>query len=202
MFTLRTNLWRVATILATIALVSLTTAMIVTAGQEVQVSPSGSLQVDAPGAPASPALLFGGGTLTKVNVVTETNAQVTNSTTFVNLPGATTVVTVPSGENALILARFSAESACSGGTGAQWCSVRILIGGVEANPIVGLDFAFDSTDNGRETSASWESHSVDRSRPVGSGTYVVQAQWAVTSAATSFRLDDWSLTVERAQRVP
>jgi hypothetical protein len=209
MFILRIRIWWAATILVTAALVVLATGVLVASGQEApagaqrgepQLAASGSRQVDAP--PADLSLANTGGVVTKVNVVTETNAQSTNSTTFVNLPGGNTGVSVPIGESALILARFSAESACSGGTGAQWCSVRILIGGVEANPVVGLDFAFDSTNNGSETPFSWESHSVDRSRIVGPGTYTVQVQWAVTSSATAFRLDDWSLTVERAQRVP
>lgn len=143
------------------------------------------------------ATTSGGKAITRVLVVRETTATTSNSTSFVAVPGATTTVFVPSGESALILARFSAESACSGGTG--YCSVRILINGAEMDPVAGLDFAFDSTDGGRETAASWESHSMDRSRVVGPGTYTIVVQRATTSSATTLRLDDWSLTVERAQ---
>ncbi len=138
-----------------------------------------------------------GKTVSHVNVTRENLATVSNATFFNNVPSAFTTISVPSGENALILARFSAESACYGGTG--YCSVRILINGVEMDPVAGFDFAFDSTDLGRETSGSWESHSMDRSRVVGSGTYTIVVQRATTSASTFLRLDEWSLTVERAQ---
>jgi hypothetical protein len=142
-------------------------------------------------------ILHTGGSVTQVQVVTESVAMTTSSVPFVDLPGATATVTIPAGSSGLILARFSGESRCSGGVGAQWCSVRVLIGGVEADPVVGADFAFDSTDNATETTNSWESHSIERVRRLGAGTYTVKVQWAVTNAATSFRLDDWAFTVER-----
>jgi hypothetical protein len=120
-------------------------------------------------------------------------------TSFVNLAGATTSITVPVNTTAMILARFTAESSCSApGVAVQnWCSVRILVDGVEAQPAVGNNFAFDSTDEGNETVASWESHSVDRyAAGVGPGAHSVTVQEAVTSAATVFQLDDWTLVVE------
>src|SRR5215207_6091688 len=54
----------------------------------------------------------GGGPITAVKVVRDTAASTTESTSYVNLPGATTTITVPSGQRALILARFTAESSC------------------------------------------------------------------------------------------
>jgi hypothetical protein len=39
---------------------------------------------------------------------------------------------------------------------------------------------------------------MDRSIRVGNGSYNVRAEYATTNANTQFRLDDWSLTVERA----
>jgi hypothetical protein len=155
--------------------------------------------------PAIAATIWSGGPVEEVKAVTETNASVTNSTSFVDVPGASTFVTVPSGTTGIIFARFSGESSCSGGTG--YCSVRIVVQewsptGVpmEMEPASGLDFAFDSTDGGQETSSSWESHSMDRVLNVAPGkTYLVQAQRATSQSATSFRLDDWSLTVERTK---
>jgi hypothetical protein len=135
-----------------------------------------------------------------VNVVRETNATTTASTTYVNVAGASTAITVPAGESALILARFSAESACyGGGTAGHWCSLRIRIDGVDMDPSSGMDFAFDSTNGGDEGPSAWESHSMDRSRVVGPGTHVVVVQAATTNATVTLRLDDWSLTVERSQ---
>ena len=88
-----------------------------------------------------------GDPITAISVVRETNSHFTQSGTFVNLPGATTTITVPSGQRALIVARFTAESSCFSFTDAG-CEgqVRILIGGVEAAPACGADCAFDSTD--------------------------------------------------------
>ena len=118
--------------------------------------------------------------------------------TFVDLPGARTALTLPPDvDRMLLLVRFSAESACSGGAGAQYCPVRVIVDGMEALPAAGLDFAFDGTDSGTETASSWESHAMERTITVGPGAHTVQVQWAVTSAATTFRLDDWLLAVEK-----
>jgi hypothetical protein len=114
-------------------------------------------------------------------------------------------VKVPHGQRALILARFSGESNCTGGAVGNWCPVRILIGGNEAAPVSGSDFAFDSVDSSDDVTClpadcGWESHSMDRSRgPVGPGTYVVRVQWRIFGGGSTSRLDDWSLTVERVK---
>jgi hypothetical protein len=137
--------------------------------------------------------VVGGGAINQVRVARSDEASTTSSATYVDIPAATVQITVPRGQRALLLARFSAESICTGGA---WCSVRIVTvrDGVEQEmePASGTDFAFDSPDD------SWESNSMDRSRLVGRGTYTVKAQAAVVGGS-SFRLDDWSLTVERAR---
>jgi hypothetical protein len=189
---LTTHFWRITTILATIALVALATTVVVT-GQE---GPSGpQQQATGPAAPVS----GGAGSINHVNVVTETVAQTTSSTAFVALPGASTTISVPAGEAALLVARFTAESQCTGAAAGSWCSVRILVNGAEADPASGIDFAFDAVPT-VNTTDFWEGHAMDRSKLVGAGNYVVIVQWAVTNASTTFRLDDWSFTVERAQK--
>ena len=97
----------------------------------------------------------------------------------------------------LFIARFAAESACSGGTG--YCNVRILANAFEMAPVVGTDYAFDSTDNGAESSASWEGRAMERSLPLCGqfNTVTIKVQYRVTNAATTFRLDDWHLTGEQ-----
>lgn len=102
------------------------------------------------------------------------------------------------GATGLYVVRFSAESACWGGgeNFSGYCSVRILIGGQEAAPAAGIDFAFDSADWGDETSASWEAHSMERSRRVSTNPQItVQAR--TNDPSVHFRLDDWHLTVMR-----
>lgn len=148
---------------------------------------------------AGPSTTVSGKSVSAVKVVRETNVQTISSTTLVDVAGASTTITVPSKGKAIILARFSAESVCSGGAPSPGtCSVRILIGGVEAEPAAGSDFAFDGTDNGTEGQYSFASHSMDRSRgPLGPGTYTVRVQATVSTVGIVFRLDDWSLTVER-----
>ncbi|MDQ3890332.1 MAG: hypothetical protein M3312_07240 [Actinomycetota bacterium] len=146
---------------------------------------------------ASSISATGGGPITRVKVVRSNEATATRSTTYVTVPGATTWIHVPAGQTALILARFSAESGCNGGLHGTRCSIRILIGGGVGAPRTGRGFAFD-TDTARNDGL--ESHSMDRSRVLGSGTYRVRVQYAVTDSLTRFRLDDWSLTVERSRR--
>jgi hypothetical protein len=129
--------------------------------------------------------------------VRQTLATSTNAVAWVNVPGATATFTVPANMRDVFLARFTAESVCSGAVG--WCPVRILLNGVEMDPVVGTDFAFDSTDGGTANSSTWESHSVERSRLVPASALpfnaVLQVQYAVTAAGITFRLDDWHFTV-------
>ena len=71
-------------------------------------------------------------------------------------------------------------------------------------------YAFDSTDNGSETSVSWESHALESHRCVFNQTNSTQhipvlVQWRVTNSAADadkpvFWLDDWSLAIERADK--
>jgi hypothetical protein len=141
-----------------------------------------------------------GGPITAVKVKRETNASTTNSTTYVNLPGGSATIGVPSGQHALLLIRFSAESSCDGGAWGDYCSVRILVDGNEAQPAAGSNFAFDTDEGVASNYDIWEANSMDRSITVGSGSHTVRVQWLVTTATTSFRLDDWSLTVERSKK--
>ncbi len=145
-----------------------------------------------------------GGVETYAYVTRENSATSGSSVAYVTIPGATAPVTVTDGSD-LILARFSAESACyTTIAGGHWCSVRLVLynrsngSTTEMNPQAGLDFAFDSTNDGKDGPNSWESHSMDRSIRVGNGSYYVLAQRAVTNPSVTLRLDDWSLTVEKA----
>jgi hypothetical protein len=143
-----------------------------------------------------------GGAITAVRAVREDVVSSTNSTTFVNVPGASASITVPAGQAGVFLAIFSAESSCEGPIG--WCSVRLMItspaGTFEMVPQAGSDFAFDSTSNGTETN-SWESHAVQRSYSISSSnvatTWTIQVQQMVTASGITLRLDDWMLRVDK-----
>jgi hypothetical protein len=148
-----------------------------------------------------------GGSIQRVVIARGGSLSPSTSTSYVSIPGASIGVFVPSGTSRLIMARYSAESACYGGSGDQWCSIRIVArnnatGAItELQPAAegaDLDFAFDSNDGGDESRTSWEGHSMDRSARLGAGSYTIRAERAVSSSAVTFDLDDWSFTVEQA----
>ncbi len=150
----------------------------------------------------------------KKRVLTSTKPQITRSETFIPLKGARTELRLQPGTRTLVNVSFSAESRCNDpdGSHADWCEVRILVGGVEAEPRASSfppdTYAFDSTDNGSESTHSWESHAMDRHRCIrvassDAAVIPVEVQWKVTNFDGSqpplFWLDDWSLTVELAR---
>lgn len=134
------------------------------------------------------------GAIERVKVKSSDSAVSTASTSYVNLPGASVDMPVPGGESAVLLIRFSGESRC---TAQLWCTVRVLVDGVEAQPAAGTDFAFESNDS--SGGDVYESHSMDRTAAVGAGNHTVQVQYARQGTSGTFFLDDYSLTVERAK---
>ena len=147
--------------------------------------------------------------------ITSTKPRTTTSEKFITLPGAVTKISVPAGRDVLVNVAFTAESRCNepGSIAQDWCEVRILVDGTEAAPAASSfppdTYAFDSTDSGSETVASWESHAMDRHKCVFNSqsnltkVVPVEVQWKVTNfdggSAPDFWLDDWSLTVQLAQ---
>lgn len=138
--------------------------------------------------------------LSKSSVATQIN--VTDPAlvgTWVDLPGSAVIVSRPNNTTNLYIARFSAESLCTGAVG--WCQVRILAGPTELTPSPGTDVAFDSTDNGTKPAGSWQSHAIERSISFsgpcsGSASTTFKVQYKVSAVNVLFRLDDWHLTVE------
>jgi hypothetical protein len=142
--------------------------------------------------------------ISAVKVATSAYNDTSTSTTSLTLvPGMSAKISVPVGRQALLMVRFSAETACYGGGANQnWCIAEVLVDGNEAAPGDGTDFALDSTDNGTESGASWESHSMDRSIVVGAGKHTVQVVGSVTDFGATgsqfFWTGERSMTVERA----
>jgi hypothetical protein len=96
-------------------------------------------------------------------------------------------ITIPAGEKGFLVATFTAESRCTGGS---WCSIRIVCDGVELFPNSGTDFAFDSP------GTAWKSLSVTRrSLPLEAGTHSCEVETAQIGGS-SLRLDDWTFMVE------
>jgi len=70
-----------------------------------------------------------------VTVVTESEISFIGSTSFQNLAGATTTITVPAGKVQLVEAEFTADSTCQGAFAENFCSLQILADGAEMNPV-------------------------------------------------------------------
>ena len=132
------------------------------------------------------------GKINNFKVASSKSASSTASTSYVAIPGAQVTMNVPAGKEKYFLATFTTESRCTGTSG--WCTVRILIDGVEMSPAVGTDFAFDTPGN------SYRSLSVTRVvGPVTSGTHTIKAEYALVGVnLTNFWVDDWTFTVLRA----
>lgn len=167
--------------------------------------------------PAS-ASYVGGSSIMQVRIARNGDPQTTSSSKFIDLPGAAVNITVPPRARVLVMARFSGESACydlQDGKEQHWCSVKLLVNNTEmdaksgpgSDGEPGKHYAFDSTDAGRETLASWEGHSMDRSLAFSNSTDVVRtfkvrAQWAINDVSPAdphnvqFWLDETALTVE------
>jgi hypothetical protein len=161
----------------------------VPAGPQGPAGPAGAAGAAGPAGPA------GTGATLAFRTVTSPNATTTASATFADLPGASTSIEIPSGATATLFLSFSAESLCTGGAIAGYCPVRILVDGNESAPVVGTDFAFDSSDSNAEGGASWESHAIERSiAGIAAGAHTVTVQYAAVNGAT-LRLDDWALNV-------
>jgi hypothetical protein len=129
-----------------------------------------------------------GTSVSRVSIVTEATDSTYTSSAFTTV-GSTTIA---AGAGSHLLARFTAESKCSGGSG--WCSVRILVDGIEADPAVGTNYAFDATDDSDD--GSYGGHSVERAFTVSSGgTHTVTVQAAIGFGNPDLWLDDWTLSV-------
>jgi hypothetical protein len=145
-----------------------------------------------PATPALPAhdvpVIKANGGAKRLMVQEETAAQATTSTTFTTLTSDS--ISIPATGKYRVVARVSGESECDA---TDWCTLRILVGGIEANPKVGSDFAFDSP--GGEP---FGSNAIERTSDVingGVGSITVEVQWAVVGGG-SWRLDDWSASAE------
>jgi hypothetical protein len=132
-----------------------------------------------------------------VSVVRSTDIFNTNTKTFKTIPGASTQITVPAGEHAVLIARFTTQQDCTVGDGnpTGTCMARILAGTTEMKPASGGQI-LDTVSNGAP--AGVRSAALDRSiGPVGPGTYTIKVQVRVTSSKMILEVTDWHLTVER-----
>ncbi len=125
------------------------------------------------------------------SIVRTQNAPSTISdTSFVQLPGATTTITVPPEESRCVKVLLTAESACGLSAAADFCYVQATLDGAPMNPN-GLGFqALDSEDG------SASAHAYEWIKRVGAGNHTIRIERRVGNAATAFYMDDWTFDVE------
>jgi hypothetical protein len=137
----------------------------------------------------------------RVKIVRNMEPHGTSSTSWVDIPGASTTISVPPRTRAIILVRFSGASECfNQNVEGAGCRVRVRVGQRVAPPFNGFTNDFDSTHFSTSATDFIEAHAIERSRPVRPGTYTVKMQWSVSAPSTSFTLYGWHLTVERIRR--
>ena len=143
--------------------------------------------------------------INQILVRTNTAPFSTSSTTWVDVPGSATSVTVGPNDNALVRGRFSAESQCVnqevGTPQGEGCLARIVFAGKEMNPKSGFDFFFDSlgdTPCCNKIGDGMEAHSMERISDLQTpGTFTAKVQVAVTRVEIGFTVDDWTFSLER-----
>jgi hypothetical protein len=160
-----------------------------------------------------------GGTVTSVRLVSDVAKQTTQSTTWVNLSGASTSIGIPEDTTALVLVRFSGLPSCHmppdfGGYNYVQCLLRVMVGSTEAKPAAGDESVFISAyDEALSASTTFHpvdglptTHSIERwIGPLPSGNYPVRIQWMVRNLTNPgtvpvyFDMSNWTLTVERVK---
>ncbi len=116
---------------------------------------------------------------------------------FVEIPGATLKLTVPSGQHGLLLARFSASDWCFGGSPKDACRLAMRLHGpglpADGAETVGSEDFFDAVEgSGRDLEAHSEEGFV---RGLGPGTYTLEASY-LTDTGNTFHLHSWIMTAE------
>ncbi len=145
-----------------------------------------------------------GKSISAVRTVTTDALSSTRSQDFVNVPGLSATIGVPSRQKALLIITVSGESSCWANY-ATYCYLRVLVDGAEAAPGA---VVFDSVPGDSNTTEfqdyAWHSNSAQFvAGPLGSGQHTVTVQWRVKLAYTgdpdAFRLLKRTLTVLRSR---
>jgi hypothetical protein len=132
-------------------------------------------------------------------VVQQSIVKTQNHTVTSNVPGYNPVpgmqwnFNVAGGQSRCLKLLFTAESACTGYVGDDFCYVRALVDGVPMDPD-GANFqALDSED------ATASAHAYEWIKHVGAGNHLITIERRVGNAATSFDLDDYTgdLTIQQ-----
>ena len=136
-----------------------------------------------------------GGAVRAVRTATADSDVSTTSTSLADVPGMSTTVSVPSGEKAILVITFTAESRCIGSS-TTLCIVRVLVDSSAAKP---GDIAFDSAFDGNTFSAPEANSMQFVAGPLSAGSHTVKVQYRVDEASSGFDLRARTLTVLRSK---
>lgn len=122
-------------------------------------------------------------------VKTELITFSTASTSFVNVPGASTTVSIPSGGTRCVKVRFSATASCSTTGSLDECVIRVSEPGI----------AFDPNTNGInfiEEQPGEAAHSFEWVKILGAGSHTITVEAGVAASPTNFSIGEWTMDVE------
>ena len=118
----------------------------------------------------------------------------TQSTAFVNVPGAAISVTVPDGETRCVKARLSVIGKCADTAAFDLCAVRMAEVGVTLldPPVNGVDMVTPSNGGHGAFTFQWI-------KRLEAGTHAIRPQVAVQNAMTTFSIQTWTFEVETSE---
>lgn len=131
-------------------------------------------------AASGPTRGFGGTTQGRTKIITSTQTQsILAQTEWVPIPGASTTITVPARQQALVVARFTSRGGCANN---QQCALRIRVGDTMLEPYGADDCAPGCSARGSDLFLSENqltNATVEKAySPLGPGTYPVAVEFA------------------------
>jgi hypothetical protein len=164
-----------------------------------------ALVIGAAGSVIAASVIKSGKSVTAVKTVTSADYTNTQSTTYVDVPGFSTTISVPATQQALLIITFSAPTECvktSLEAAEADCLVRILVDGAAVTSAETVMRSGRQITTSGFTGAGWTANSMQFVRgPLSAGSHTVNVQWKVFnySGTSEFQLDGASLTILRSR---
>jgi hypothetical protein len=117
----------------------------------------------------------------------------TISSQFVNVTGASALITVPAGTTRCVKVRFSASATCPNDVDLAFCALRVLTGGVTFDPVPYGGVRIASGFNALTT------HGFEWVKRLAPGSYMIQLQARVEPGGEPFSIPIWTLDIEVAK---
>jgi hypothetical protein len=132
--------------------------------------------------------------VTAVKVVNSNASMISNSPTYANVTDMNVSMVVPSGEKAIFLIDFSAETYIATTSTIGQGYVRVLVDGVAAAP---TEVIFDSDINTFSNNES-QSHQFVAG-PLGAGPHTFRVQWRASSSTSFFSITKPMMSILRVR---